>query len=134
MVKGKKKILIIDDDDDIRESIKLVLELNGYATAEAINGVMGLKIFSEEKIDLIILDLFMPRMDGYMFMEQLHQIVDANPLHQQYPPILVLTGADVGFDLGLSHNLGALEFLQKPYQNEQLLKRIKAILAKKPAA
>jgi len=131
MVKAKKKILVIDDDDDIRESIRVALELAGYSVVEAMNGVKGLKIFLEEKIDLIVLDLFMPRMDGYMVMEQLHQIVDEDPLNRTYPPILVVTAAEIEFDLGLSHNLGALEYIIKPYENDHLLRKIKTILSKK---
>ena len=132
VVKSKKKILIIDDDEAIRESIKEILRFNDYSVVEANNGVTGLKIYAEDRIDLIILDLFMPRMDGYMFMEQLHQIVDGDPINRKYPLILVITAAEVGFDLGFSHNLGAVEVLQKPYDNDHLLKKIKTILAKKP--
>lgn len=131
MTNKDKAILVIDDDDIVREGIKDALELRDYTIYEASNGVNGLKIFSDQKIDLIVLDLNMPRMDGYMFMERINQIAQQAPQQIEIPPILILTAVDFNRDLGLSHNLGAVEYIQKPYRKEALLERIKQILNKK---
>lgn len=127
-MKSNHKILIVDDDEAIRSAVKDVLDGAGFDTKEAMNGVMGLKIFSEDHPDLIVLDLMMPRMDGYMFLERLKQICSMEMPPRPLPKILVLTAMGFDQDLGLARNLGARAYVQKPFQSAELIKQIKILL------
>jgi len=123
-------ILIVDDEQDICESMKDMLEPEKYKVLIATNGVAGLKICSEELVDLIVLDLNMPRMDGYMFMEHMNKEVQKAGPHFLPPPVLILTGVDSKKDLGLAENLGASKFMNKPFKKAEFLAVIKELLNK----
>lgn len=127
-MKGMGKILVIDDEEQIRDTIKECLEAKGYSVLQAENGVNGLRIANETELDVIVLDLMMPRMDGYMFMERLKQNLAQHAPPRPMPKILVVTAMNFSKDLGLSRSLGALEFIEKPFRQEKLLSKIEELV------
>jgi two-component system, sensor histidine kinase and response regulator len=104
------KILIVDDDEGVRSSLHLFLEDNQYEVIEAIDGNSGLALFRQEKPDILILDLRMPRTDG---LEVLRQVTAEDP----DLPVIVLSGAGVMNDAVSALRLGAWDFLQKPIED-----------------
>ena len=103
----KARILIVDDEETVCAAMRELLELKGYSVIEANNGVTGLKLCAETPVDLIILDLNMPRMDGYLFMERLLERWENEKRAFKLPQIMVLTAVDKNTDLGIAKNLGA---------------------------
>lgn len=124
-----KKILIVDDEEALCAAIRELLELKNYTVFEANNGVAGLKICAEQPIDLIILDLNMPRMDGYMFLQHLKERWEKDNRRFKFPQVIVLSAVDFKTDLGLAKNLGATRVMNKPFKSKQLLGVVEEILA-----
>jgi CheY-like chemotaxis protein len=124
----KGRILIVDDEETVCAAMRELLELKGYTVFEANNGVAGLKLCSDNELDLIILDLNMPRMDGYLFMERLLERWEAEHRKFKLPQILVLTAVDKNTDLGLAKNLGASRFMNKPFRSSEFLGTVKELL------
>jgi DNA-binding response OmpR family regulator len=109
-----KKILVVDDDPNICENLKLRLESSGYTVNTASNGVVAFVKASEEKPDLIILDVSMPTMDGLKFVQATRWRVEMRDI-----PILILTGRVNTKEI--FDNLGVDHFLTKPYDAKELL-------------
>ena len=107
-------ILIIDDDQAVRRSMAFFLEDQNYNTLKAENGRIGLEIFDQEKVDLILLDLNMPEIGG---LEVLAQIKKKSP----DTPMIVISGAgEISSAVAALHN-GAWDYLLKPIKNFSLL-------------
>ena len=113
-------ITLIDDDENIVESVKLALESHGHTVRAYHDGASGLAALENEPPDLVVLDVKMPRMDG---MEVLRRIRQTSNL-----PIIMLTSKDEEIDEILGFNLGADDYMTKPFSQRLLLERIKAIL------
>jgi len=124
----KAVILIVDDEEGVTEAMQDMLEIKGYSVLTAGNGVAGLKILAETQIDLVILDLNMPRMDGYMFMEHARERWRNDGKRFSFPKILVMTAVDKKTDLGLANNLGANEFMNKPFKAEEFIAAVNSLL------
>lgn len=119
-----KKILIIDDNSLTREINGSVLAQSGYEVITACGGSDGLKRLAEEKVDLIVLDLIMPDINGFEFLK----ICKDNPSFQNIP-IVVLTGRDLPDEIKKVRELGARECLVKhKVRPSNLLESIKMIL------
>lgn len=119
-----KKILIIDDNSLTREINGSVLAQSGYEVITASGGSEGLKKLAEEKIDLIVLDLIMPEMDGFEVLK-----ICKDDLSLQNIPIVVLTGRDLPEEIKRVKALGARECLVKhKVRPSNLLESIKMIL------
>jgi CheY-like chemotaxis protein len=125
---SKGKILIVDDDPAICETMSDLLDLKSYDIVVASNGVDGLKICAEQSITLVILDLNMPRMDGYMFMEHLNKRRQLDNRKDEPPKILVLTAVDKNTDLGLAENLGASKFMNKPFRTSEFIQSVEELM------
>lgn len=125
---SKAKILLVDDEETVCAAMREILELKGYTVIEANNGVTGLKLCAESPVDLIILDLNMPRMDGYLFMERLLERWENEKRSFKLPQILVLTAVDKGTDLGLAKNLGASKFMNKPFKSTEFVAAVRDLL------
>lgn len=122
--KMAKKILIIDDNSLTREINGSVLEHAGYEVIAAGGGSEGLKKLTEEKIDLIVLDLIMPEVNGFEFLK-----ICKNDPSLQHIPIIVLTGRDLPEEIEKVKSLGARECLVKhKVHPSNLLESIKMIL------
>jgi CheY-like chemotaxis protein len=118
------KILIVDDDSAVQATIKLLLERAGHRVVGASDGRKGLAIFESGDFDLLLLDIFMPGMDGIETMRLIHQ---QRPL----TPIVVISGNPIFTDSGKSPDfltmaikLGAVSSLQKPFKPAALLAAI----------
>lgn len=128
-MKKKKTVLIVEDEDTVLAAMKDMLELKGFAVLEANNGVSGLKILKESLVDLVVLDLNMPRMDGYMFLEHLKERWETDNRSFTFPKILIMTAVGKDADFGLSLNLGASKFMNKPFQHDDFIAAVKELLA-----
>ena len=118
-----EKVLIIDDEEHIVELIKYNLEANGFITLEAFNGVDGLKIAKKEIPDLILLDLMLPGIDGIEVCKRVRQDDKL-----KNTPIIMLTAKSEEIDKILGLELGADDYITKPFSVRELSARIKAVL------
>jgi putative nucleotidyltransferase with HDIG domain len=115
----KSKILIVDDDASIRKFVRINLLVRGYKVSVAENGIEALNIFKKEKIDLVILDIMMPYLDGY---EVCHRIREVSKV-----PIIMLSAREAENDKLRCLEAGADDYITKPFSLEELLCRIKVI-------
>lgn len=122
-----KKILIVDDEVDIANSIQYVLNQEGFSTILAHDGVKALQIIENDKIDLVILDVMMPGLDGYEVCRR----VRAN---DRKTPILMLTARTSEIDTVVGLELGANDYIAKPVRLRELVARVKAHLREQPGA
>ncbi len=127
------KILVVDDDPDIIEAVTMILEAKGYETIKARNGIEGLQKLEGGKPDLIILDLLMPKMDGFTMFKNLQE-----PKWSKYKdiPILILTSVREEasrrrYELETGKELNVDDYLEKPFSPDILLERINNLLGKK---
>ncbi|SEF68964.1 two-component system, OmpR family, alkaline phosphatase synthesis response regulator PhoP [Caloramator fervidus] len=118
-----EKILIIDDELHIIELLKYNLEANGYKAFYALNGKEGLRLASEKKPDLILLDVMLPEMDGFDVCKEIKKNEDTSNI-----PIIMLTAKSEEFDKILGLELGADDYITKPFSIRELLARVKAVL------
>ncbi|MBI1979471.1 MAG: response regulator, partial [Elusimicrobia bacterium] len=123
------KILIVDDDNDNRMILKAVLEEAGYQTQEAVNGEQCLDMTQKGRFDLIVLDIMMPKLDGWNTCKSLKSNSQTNPI-----PVVVLTARNQPIDELHGMECGADAYLTKPTDPPSLLKTIQTFLhAKTPA-
>ncbi len=117
------KILVIDDDHAINELIKVNLELNGYQVIQAFNGIEGFAVAKQEEPALIILDVMMPEVDGFTVAQRIRQ----NPETADVP-IIMLTALSQLNDKVTGFNIGVDDYLTKPFEIDELLVRVRALL------
>jgi DNA-binding response OmpR family regulator len=122
---SQAKILIVDDEPDLVETIRFSLELEGYNVLVASNGEEGLNLARQEKPDLILLDLMLPKLDGYKVCRLLK--FDERYKHI---PILMLTAKTQEKDKILGKETGANEYITKPFDMDELMAKIKSYLSK----
>src|SRR2546423_1509417 len=115
------RILIIEDELPMRTVLRDCLESEGYRVLTASDGESGLKLALEEKPDLILLDIMMPRLDGFAVGAELRRL--NNPV-----PILMLTAKGQVEDRVRGLDAGADDYLVKPFSTEELLARVRALL------
>ncbi len=123
------RILLIDDDPRVRQQCAALLRLEGYVVGEAPDGRAGLTAAQNERPDLIVCAVTMPRMNGHAALEALR----ADP-HTARTPFIFLTGNGEMADLRLGMNLGADDYLVKPVEPEQLLAAVRARLKRAESA
>lgn len=121
----RKRILIVDDEEDIVNVLKRRLEANNYEVLSASDGQEGLNKARSERPDLIILDLMLPKLDGYKVCRMLKFDKDYKAI-----PIIMVTARAQKEDEDLGKEMGADTYLPKPFEPEVLLKNIKELLAK----
>ncbi len=122
---GPKKILVVDDEVDLVETVRFPLELEGYNVLISHNGEDALSQARKEKPDLIILDLMLPKLDGYKVCRLLK--FDERYKHI---PILMLTAKTQERDKILGMETGADEYITKPFEMDDLITKVKAYLSK----
>jgi len=115
-----KKILIVDDEKPIVEILKINLQKEGYTTFEAFDGEEAVNKAMQEEPDLILLDVMLPKLDGFSVLKKIRE--------KSSVPILMLTAREEEFDKVLGLELGADDYMVKPFENKELVARIKAIL------
>ena len=119
----KKKIFVIDDERDIQDIIKVNLLKEGYNVETILSGEDALKIMAKDVPDLIVLDIMMEGMDGYEFCKTVR--ADKN---LKSVPIIFLSVKSEEIDKILGLELGADDYLTKPFSVKELISRIKAVL------
>lgn len=115
-----KRILIVDDEPRYLRLLEANLRTEGYEVATAQDGVQALDVFSSQPIDLILLDIMMPRMDGFSVCERIREFSDV--------PIIILTAKGEEQDRVRGLDLGADDYLVKPFSATELLARVRAVL------
>jgi len=125
-----QRILAVDDEEDIRKLIALVLETAGYEVVQAEDGLAALKELEGETFDLVILDIMMPKMDGW---EVCRHIKSQD--RTQYTPVLILTVRSQPLDrvIGLEV-VHADEYLNKPFEHRELLDAVERLIATRSPA
>jgi DNA-binding response OmpR family regulator len=114
------KILIVDDDLNIRRLVRMFLEPAGFGVLEANDGVEALRIMEEHRVDMAILDIMMPNMDGYRLCENIRSYYEM--------PILMITAKAERRDKLKGFALGADDYVTKPFDPQELIARVKALL------
>src|SRR5215469_15773259 len=117
----QSRLLVVDDDPDVRDSLRRALGYAGYAVATAANGADALASVSRSPVDLIILDVLMPMLDGFNTCRALRERGNATP-------VIVLTARDAVDDRVAGLEAGADDYLVKPFALRELLARVNALL------
>jgi len=113
-------ILVIEDDENTRSLVSLYLEREGFIAVAAGDGVAGLQMAARHQPDLVILDLMIPKMDGWEVCRRLRQKSDV--------PVIMLTARDEEIDRVAGLTLGADDYVVKPFSPRELVARVKAVL------
>ena len=114
------KILVVDDDKNICELLKLYLENEGYTVYVANDGQQAVNTFQLKTPDLVLLDIMLPKMDGWQVCREIRKISSA--------PIIMLTAKGETFDKVLGLELGADDYVTKPFDAKEVMARVKAVL------
>ena len=113
------KILVCDDEILIRDVIREYLLMDNYEVLEASNGLDAIDVVKNNDIDLIIMDIMMPKMDGYQAIKEIKKIKDV--------PFIVLSARSEEFDKLIGFDLGIDDYVTKPFSPKELVARIKAV-------
>lgn len=115
-----EKILVVDDDTNICELLRLYLEKEGYVVKIVNDGVSAINAFKQENPDLTLLDIMIPKLDGWQVCREIRKFSDK--------PIIMLTANGETFDKVLGLELGADDYVTKPFDTKEVVARIKAVL------
>lgn len=117
---AQEKILVADDDQNICELLRLYLEKEGFTPILAFNGEDAVEKFKNEKPDLVLLDIMMPKLDGWQVCREIRKTSNV--------PIIMLSAKGETFDKVLGLELGADDYVVKPFEAKEIVARIKAVL------
>lgn len=117
-------VLVVDDDPDVRRLVEMKLDLDGFDTFSAANGREALDLLEYESVDLVVLDVMMPVMDGLETCLRIRQDPRLEGL-----PVLMLTARASYTDVGNGFAAGATDYVVKPFSPRELLVRVRGILA-----
>lgn len=115
-------ILIADDDENIRNVLKEYSVISGYEVIEAVDGIDALNKVNNNDIDLIILDIMMPKLDGFSAYKRIREVKDV--------PVLVLSAKGEEYDKLYGFEIGIDDYVVKPFSPREVMARVKAILAR----
>jgi len=122
-----KTVLIVDDDQELVEGLRMVLERQGFRVLRASNGHEGKAAIYNQRPDLVILDMMMPRMGGYPVLEHFRDKPDA-------PPIIMITANEGSRHKAYAEYLGVVDYIRKPFAMERLLETVHKVLAPEAAS
>ena len=114
------KVLVVEDEQSLREPLVFFLEKEGHEVSVAVDGEDALRVFENSGADVILLDLMLPKIDGNQVCKQIRQSSNV--------PIIMLTAKDSEIDKIVGLEIGADDYITKPYSTRELLARIKAVL------
>lgn len=120
MAETKSRILVVEDEELLLELLTKTLQTSGYDVLTARDGVKALELAIENEVDLILLDIMMPQMNGFTFCEEVRKLSDV--------PIIMLTALNRPDDVARGLQLGADEYITKPFSFRELNVRIQSIL------
>ena len=118
-----KKLLVVDDEDKIREVIKEYAEFSGYEVTEAADGMSAIGLCKLNDYDLIIMDVMMPKLDGFSSVKEIKKIKDI--------PVIMLSARGEEYDKLFGFELGIDDYVVKPFSSKELMARVNAILQRK---
>ncbi len=113
-------ILLVDDEDSVQKLLTYPLERDGFRVVSARDGEEALRLFGEEQVDLVVLDIMLPKLDGLEVCKRLRA--------ESSVPIIMLTARDDEFDTVLGLELGADEYITKPFSIREFRSRVRALL------
>ena len=116
----RERILVVDDEKNICDLLRMYLEKEGYSVLLAYNGVDAVNTFLTENPDLVLLDVMLPQLDGWQVCREIRKTSEK--------PIIMLTAKDEVFDKVLGLELGADDYVTKPFDAKEIVARIKAVL------
>lgn len=111
------RLLIVDDEEDIREVVREYAEMNGYEADEAQDGFEAIDLVKEKKYDCVILDVMMPKLDGFTACREIKKIRDI--------PVIMLSARQEEYDKLFGFDLGADDYVTKPFSPKELMARVK---------
>ena len=114
------KILICDDEALIRNVIKEYLVVENYQVLEAENGIDAIEVVKNNDVDLVIMDIMMPKMDGYQAVREIKKIKDI--------PFIMLSARGEEFDKLVGFDMGVDDYVTKPFSPKELVARVKAVM------
>jgi two-component system OmpR family response regulator len=117
------KILLVEDEKNFAQVLKDYLKMNGFEVQLCENGIQGLELFRADKFDLCILDIMMPKKDGFTLSQEIKAI-------DKTVPLIFLTARGMREDVIKGYKIGADDYIIKPFDSELLLFKIKAILSR----
>lgn len=120
---SKPSVLLVEDEENLHESLKMNLELEGYQVTSAFDGLQALKAVQNEYFDLIIMDVMLPEVDGFSVTQNIR-------LTNTEVPILMLSAKDSSTDKVTGLKKGADDYLTKPFNLEELLLRVQKLIQK----
>ena len=118
-----KKLLVVDDEDKIREVIKEYAEFSGYEVTEAADGMSTIGLCKLNDYDLIIMDVMMPKLDGFSSVKEIKKIKDI--------PVIMLSARGEEYDKLFGFELGIDDYVVKPFSPKELMARVNAVLQRK---
>ena len=120
------KLLVVDDEMKIREVIKEYAEFNGYEVAEAEDGMQAVRLCKDNDYDLIILDIMMPKLDGFSTCKEIKKF-------KPDIPVIMLSARGEEYDKLFGFELGIDDYVVKPFSPKELMARVNAVLARRNA-
>ncbi|HOM42963.1 MAG TPA: response regulator transcription factor [Bacillota bacterium] len=114
------RVLLIEDEEKMRELIKIVFRKEDFVIIEAVDGKQGLNLFRTNSVDIVILDIMLPEIDGWTVCREIRRTSNV--------PIILLTARGEEFDKLFGFELGADDYLVKPFSPKELMARVKALL------
>lgn len=114
------KILIVDDEDKIREVLKEYAEFEGHSVEEAVDGMQAVKMVKENDYDLIIMDVMMPKLDGFSAVKEIKKMKDI--------PVIMLSARTEEYDKLFGFEMGVDDYVTKPFSPKEVMARVSAVL------
>lgn len=125
----KKSILIVEDEESMRKALEEILQEEGFETQSAVDGEEGLSMICDGNHDLVVLDIILPKKDGFEVLKELKKCKKDG---KKTPPVLLLTNLNEMSDIQRALDLGAKTYLVKTnYQLKDIVKKIKEVINEK---
>ena len=126
MSDGRPTILVADDEEDVRELVSYRLTRSGYDVIDAADGEEAFRLASESVPDLMVLDVMMPRLDGYELTRRVRAEESLRSV-----PVILLTARSQETDVSRGFEVGADDYLRKPFNPDELVARVRAVLGRR---